>query len=279
MVQSEAADAFIQAAAARDSLALAKDLTALSRDLVTAAARRFEEGRTPEVQVLRSNIELERSLLSEKAWTAQLDASLKRLAAALGAPEVQSVSGEAKLDSPIALWQKPELLALKAQIDAAEAETRLARSSTRPQAALSLHRSPWEEDSRFGLRLQATWNLHDGGRAKSERRTAEAKKASLEAALKDALKQAEAEDASLAIEVASGQAEVRTLEEIAKELRQLEEKTKRGFSEGVGTMVEVLEAIKALREVELELISAKKKVSLLQAARLRSSGTLLEGMK
>ena len=279
VVQTETITAFIEAAAARDSLTLAKDLTALSRDLVAAATRRFEEGRTPEVQVSRSKIELERSLLTEKSWTAQHEASLKRLAAALGGPEVQAVTGEAVLEAPLSLTQKPELLALRAKIDAAEAEARVARSSNQPQTALSLHRSPWEEDSRFGLRLQVTWNLHDGGRAKSERQAAEAKKASFEASYKDALRLAEAEDASLAIEVASGHSEVKTLQGLVNDLRSLEEKTKRGFSEGVGTMVEVLEAIRALREVELELIAAKKKVSLLQAARLRSGGILLEGMK
>lgn len=278
-IQSEAAVGFIEATAARDSLAVAKELSSLSQELLKAAARRFEEGRVPEVQAARAKIELERSLLNESAWSARYAASLKRLSSALGVKEVSGVEGEASLPSGSDLSRRPDLLILKAKAQSADAEVSLAKSSLMPTGAVSLHRAPWEEDSRLGLRLQLSWNLLDGGRAKSERAAAQAKKAAFDAAYHDALAQAEAEASALDLEIEAGRKEVVTLEGLTDGLKELTQKTRRGFEEGVGTMVEVLESIRALREVEIELISARKNVSLLQAARLSASGSLLEAMK
>lgn len=278
-VQTETIRAYIEAWAAKEVLTTTADIRVINEDLLRAAQRRVQEGLAPEVQAIRAELELERARMSEASSKSALKRALKQLAAAIGVAGVEDVTATTSLKADASLEDRPDLLLLKAQISAARAEESAARKLSRPEAALSLHRSPWAEDSRLGLRLQFTWNLLDGGKARAESKAAEQERLSLERAWQDKAKLAEAEASLLEEEIRASQESHLILETLAQDLRTLTEKTKRGFEEGVGAMVEVLESLRSLREAEMELANSERKVMLLQVDLLQVKGALLEAMK
>lgn len=278
-VQDEAAKAFIQACAAKDAVKTAAEIRQISEELFKAAQRKVQEGRAPEVQAMRAKLEVERARQNEAAKESASILARKQLSAAIGSKELEDVIPEFSLGAEGEVEGRPDLLLIKSLAGAARAEESASRKAAHPEASLSVHRSPWGEDSRFGLRLQFTWSLLDQGKAKAEARAAEQERLALERAWQDKKKQAEAEIFLLEEEIRAARESLEMLRTLAQDHRLLSEKTRRGFEEGVGGMVEVLEAVRALREVELELQEADKKAKLLQIDLLSAKGALLEGMK
>lgn len=278
-VQTETIRAYIEAWAAKEVLTTTAEIRMIAEDLLRAAQRRVQEGLAPEVQAIRAKLELDKARMSEASSQSSLKRALKQLAAVIGAAGVEDVTATISLDAQGSVEDRPDLLLLKAQISAAKAEESAARKLSRPEAALSLHRSPWGEDSRLGLRLQLTWNLLDGGKARAEFKAAEQERLSLERVWHDRAKQAEAEAGLLEEEIRASRESHLILKTLAQDLRTLTEKTKRGFEEGVGAMVEVLESLRSLREAEMDLADSERKVMLLQVDLLQAKGALLEAMK
>lgn len=91
-----------------------------------------------------------------------------------------------------------------------------------------------------------------------------------------ALRQAEAELAAVDRQIAAGEARVAAYESIRSATIDLLQKTQSGFAQGYGTLLEVLEAGRALREIEQELAEARLALDLSVVAKYAASGTLIE---
>lgn len=281
-VQSDVMTAYFEASAATRLSKVAEDLLQVAEDLHKATVRRFEEGKIPEVQLTRATIELDRAKQTFALRDAQLRATLKKLAAASGSDElIASVEvGATVVDPDVNLDQHPEIMVLSAQARAAQAESLVAARSNLPELELVGLRTPWREaSSTYGLRLQLTWRAIDFGRSRFERGAATKQAESFQALLRDARKKAEVSIASIDIEIEASRKRLSSYEAIREAAKDLVAKSQRGFAEGFGTLLDVLEATRSLREIEQELAEAQLAVNLALASKYEASGNLIEVQK
>ncbi len=278
-IQSDVMGTYFEASAAARLSHVADDLLQVAEALQKATVRRFEEGKIPEVQLSRATIEFDRAKQTAALRASQLRAVLKKLGAATGSDvPITSVELDATVKNPeVDLALRPDILALSAQVTAAQAEKTLASRSNLPELELFGLRTPWRESSTsYGIRLQLTWRVLDFGRSRFEQGAAVKQADSLEALLADAKKRADAVIASIDIEIEAYRKRVESYEAIRESAKDLVAKSQRGFSEGFGTLLDVLEATRSLREIEQELVEAQLAVNLALASKYEAAGNLIE---
>lgn len=278
-VQTEVLTRFFEASSAEESARVAGEVTGLAEKVLAATTRRFEEGRVPEIQVLRAKMELDRARQQARLLSAQKASAFKLLAAAIGIDQAPASleSAELPLAAPADLDGRPDLRLAQLDADEVRAEAKAAKSALMPELDLYGLKSGWSStDARFGARIQLTWNLWDSGRSRSEAKALTLKEAALKAERADLLKQAKAEVESLNLEIKAAEDQLAAYRLLIDQARVLVEKSQKGFNEGVGTLLEVLESTRSLREVEQESIAVRLRLKLLKAAALLATGTLLE---
>lgn len=282
-LQVEVLETYFEAVAASELSQAADQLLSVAEALRLATRRRFEEGKVPEVQVTRSTIELDRAKQAASMRKANLKAALKRLAGAMGQPETQlEVNLSASLQRPTTfnLTERTDLLLLKNEVKAAEAEAGIASSSLRPDLEVRAMRSPWaDSEGIYGGRIQLTWSLFDHGKSRLESQAARKKAEAAKRNYEDAELKAKAELSAVETEIESAQSQVASYLEIANLARDLVSRSQLGYSEGVGTLIDVLEATRSLREIEQERAEAKLQLNKSWIQFYQTTGTLLEAVK
>ena len=231
----------------------------------------------------RATIELERARQATELSASDLKASLETLAGQLGTDASKIVIQlDAKIEPLVnpGVDRRPDLLILQSQIQIAEAEAGVARNSSRPDLNAMIVRSPFSSDpGYFGGRLQLSWAIGDNGRARNETAAAMQRSKAARKLLEDATQTAKAELKAAQIAVDARQNRIARYETILVSARDLVAKSQKGYSEGFGTQIDVLEATRALREVEQELVEARQQLSLAVIAQYRASGFLAEVLK
>lgn len=275
-VQADVLRTYFEAVAATRLRDVARDLQGVAESLHRATVRRFEEGKVPEIQVTRASLELERATQSALLRQAQLEAALKRLGAAFG-NEAAGIDPATSLADPTGdIDNRPDILALAARQKVAQAEANFAARGSLPELELIGLRSPWRDDSTsFGARLQLTWSINPG-RHRDEQASARKAGQALQQATLDARQRAEAELASVDIEIAAARRQVRSFESVRATAADLVAKSQVGYTNGFGTLLDVLEATRAQREIEQELAEAQLALNLALAHKHTVVGTLLE---
>jgi cobalt-zinc-cadmium efflux system outer membrane protein len=282
-VQNEVLEAFSKSVAARQKRDVADGLLKIAEALFTATKRRFDEGKVAETQLTRASIEVERAKQFADAAEAERRAALTTLGGTLGIDEKEI---EVPIDSVFVRAQdssvdgRPEVMLAAAEVEVAEAEAGLAKVSNRPELNVQLLQSPWNAESGFFAgRIQLTWAISDNGRAKNERVAARLRAESARKRLEDATARAKAEARAAELLLAAQERRVQSYQAILTSARDLVEKSRRGYSEGFGTQMEVLEASRALREVEQELVEARLELAQTVIAQYRAYGVLKEELK
>ncbi len=279
-LQSDVLSAYVEAVAAQHRKQVAADLLKIAESLFAATKRRFEEGKVAEMQLTRASIELARAEQAASLWRAASEAALKRLSGELGVEETLAVEPDAALAPFSGTGERPEVLALSAEVEAAEAEAGVARLGNRPELDVQLRRSAWNEGSAiYGARVQLTWALWDHGRSDQESKAARKKAEAARKQLDDAKARAKAELAATNVDLEAGQKQLTSYESILASAKDLVEKSQRAYTEGFGTQVDVLEATRALREVEQEFVEARLRLSQTVIAQYRAAGFLSEVLK
>jgi len=283
LLQSEVLTAFATAVSANHQSEVAKELLVVSEGLLNATNRRFDEGKVAELQVTRATIEYERAKQTRELKDADYRAAITRLASLLGVPpDDLSVVPDASIE-PVenpSLMDRPDILEIKAEVAKATAEAGLARTASRPEFSLQVVRSPWANDRGYFVgRAQLSWNLWDHGRIRHEVKAASLRADAATKTLADATARAEQELAAVQIELRSRQARIESYEAILASAKDLVGKSQKGFSEGFGTQVDVLEATRALREVEQELVEARQQLALAVIKQYEAVGYLVEVLK
>lgn len=282
-LQNEVLTAYSQAVAAQHQKEVSDELLSLSEGFLKATKRRFDEGKVAETQVTRATIELERARQATELSASDLKASLETLAGQLGTDASKIVIQlDAKIEPLVnpGVDRRPDLLILQSQIQIAEAEAGVARNSSRPDLNAMIVRSPFSSDpGYFGGRLQLSWAIGDNGRARNETAAAMQRSKAARKLLEDATQTAKAELKAAQIAVDARQNRIARYETILVSARDLVAKSQKGYSEGFGTQIDVLEATRALREVEQELVEARQQLSLAVIAQYRASGFLAEVLK
>jgi len=280
-VQAEVVDAYLRAATAFQALRVAQDLRAVAEKLTNVSSRRFEEGKIPEVQLIRTKLEQERAAQTVAQRSAQYASAQKRLAGVAAAADSTPEPTAVDLKIPVSdISNRPDIQELEQQGKEAEALGNAARRANRPELELIALRSPWRESTtQIGARIQLTWKLVDFGRAHYETKSTEFGAKSIKESRRDATVKATAEVAALDIQIKSASERVASYEKLRAGAADLVDRSQRGFAEGFGSLLDVLEATRALRDIEQELVEARLDYNLSIAAKYAATGTLLELVK
>jgi outer membrane protein TolC len=282
-LQNDVLTAYAESVANQHQKEVAAELLKISEGLLIATQRRFDEGKVAETQVTRASIEFERAKQSAELTSADLNASLEKLSGLLGT-ETSSIAleADAKIEPLVnpAIDGRPDLLVLRSQVQIAEADAGVARTSNRPELSAQIVRSPWSNDpGYFAGRLQLSWALFDHGKARNETSAAKKRAEAARKLLEDATGRARAEVKAAQIALEARQSRIARYEAILVSARDLVAKSQKGYSEGFSTQIDVLESTRALREVEQELVEARQQLSLAVIAQYRASGFLAEVLK
>jgi len=175
---------------------------------------------------------------------------------------------------------RADLLKLRGKVRLAEAEVEEARVSGRPELTVQLLRSPWgPERASFAGRVQLSWALLDNGRSRHEVKAARREVDAVQEELKEARSRADLEVRLTREALEARQRAVDSAAGILTRTRELVAKAQRGYAEGFGTQVDVLEAVRALREVEHEFAEAQHARTREIIAQYRATGILLKGIR
>ena len=282
-LQADVIEQYSEVAAARalaDSAAKSQDIAQRLNDAIKVLV---DEGRLPGVQLTRVGIEVERIKLAAEQRRAEEEAAIQRLSGLLNQPSQNiAVLGFAdirvELIEPAALQrQRADLLLLAAEVRAAEAEAKVASLGNRPELEIQGRRTAWQEpEQRYGVRIQLAFPISDFGRSRAETAAARTLANAARKALDDATRIAQSELEAARIELTSATEQVGRYQTMLESARSLAEKSRIGFTERAITLIELLEATRALREIEEGYVEAQLRLARAQAAYLRASGRILE---
>lgn len=278
-VQAEVLSLYNDVVATEGKLAVAAELVNIAARLRDAAKRRVDAGEAPEVQLLRATIEWERASQVLELRQSEAAATLLRLKGAVG-PFTEGVSlvffsrsGESSLDLA---QTRPDVLAFAAELRVTEERIRQERLATRPEIELQVRRSPWMESAQVGLRLQVSVPILDYGRNRRNIEALRLTQKAIEKQREDALRQAEAEFKTLQVDRVAAAQQMERLERLIAKAQELLRISERGFETGALTLLESLEAARALRDIEESLIDARLRLARIDVALTTVQGHVLE---
>lgn len=284
-VQSDVVDRYAETVAAGQLVQTSQAQLELAQRLLDATRRRAEGGIIPPVQIRRVNIEVERARQTLSLRQANQVAARRRLAGALGVPTEQVAVADfatvpvAPIDIATVARQRADLLTLSAQFAIAQANVAVSQVQFRPDFELSARTNAYSYGSNrpSGLRATLSIPVFDFGRRRNDVKAGQAAAQAEQRALTDATARAQAELDAVSVELAAASAQRESFERLLADTRELVRISNVGYNEGATTLLEVLEASRALREVEESLVESRLRVAQAQAAYLRTTGTLLGG--
>lgn len=285
-VQGDVVDLYASAVASGKLVRTAAAQLELAQRLLDATAKRAEGGVVAPVQVKRVSLEVERARQTLSLRQASQTAARRRLAGALGAPTEGIVVEEfaivpvAPVEIAAIALQRADLLTLSAQFAIAQANVGVTQLQFRPDFEISARTSPYSYGSNGPAGLRATLSIpvFDFGRRRNDVKAGQAAAEAERKALDDATARAQAELDAVNVELAAANAQADGFERLLIDTRELVRVSDVGYREGATTLLEVLEATRALREVEESLIESRLRVAQAHAAYLRTTGTLLGGL-
>jgi outer membrane protein TolC len=282
-LQHEVLSAFIECVALTRQKSFTDQLAGIAESVLLVSRRRFGAGTAPEIQVTRASIEVERARQSAEFQGAQVAASRERLAGILGLETSTLVlpeEADIDLEGSLAVGPRPDILNLQAQGQVAGAKVRAARLSGRPELSLQVLRSPWSQDAGYFVgRVQLSWALFDHGRAGSEVKAARLEADSLRQELADRTARIESEVQAAEIARRAQKTRLDRFQLLLADARILVSKAQIAYAEGYGTLVDVLEAGRALRELESEAVEARRQLSMAIIDQYRATGSLAEVLR
>ena len=282
-LQTDVIGALAEAVSAIKLSAIGDSTFKNAEQLKAAVDRKFDEGRVAEVQQTRAGIEVMRARQNRDLRRTRKAAAMRRLSAELGTSvtEEQLTAFPQMAELPAGdVSQRPELLRIAADVSVAKAEIGLARTSARPELEIQGLRSPWHDaGAQFGARIQLSWAIFDFGKARYETKSAEKQMEAGGQSLEDARQKAEAELSATLAEFSGAKALVDSYRPILESARILLRKTQVGYDEGASTLIDVLEATRALREVEEGSVEAEQRLVEASIAVYRAAGVLAGGLK
>ncbi len=234
----------------------------LSQELSAATAKRVQSRALPEIQLLRAGLDVERQQQVLVDRTALVEAALVKLGQATG--QSLAVDGLQAYDLALPgeqgtpmIEHRPDLLLAVADRDTAHAEANQARLSLLPDVEIQARRAPWSTSEQYGLRIQFVLPLWDHGSARNRQAAAKIREAAAEATYQDRLKLANADVASSEILLIAAEKSVAAYTKLVQGARDLLQKTQRGFELGASTLIDVIDARRAVADA-LDLLAASK---------------------
>lgn len=283
-LQAEVVGAYLASVASSQRINLAKRFEDLALKLSDAVRGLVEGGRLPGVQAVRADIELEKQRVTTRQRTSDYTANLKRLVGVTGLSPLE-ISEEfpsfPATESSVKELEgrRVDLLSIKGEIREAQAEGEVAKTERMPQFEIQARKTPWQANSQsIGARFQFSFPI-DTGRTRYQESAAKKKAEAASKSYDDALRLALSETEAASIEIEGARGTVQGLESILAATDSLVERTQVGLKEGANTLIDVLDALRAKREIEESLIDARFSLAMAHARYLQAAGIILGEQK
>lgn len=282
-VQSEAVSAYVEAATSSELLRSAQAVQAVYERLYEATKARVDGGIEPGFHLTQVSLDLEQAKLATEQRQAEAEANLMRLSTIMALGSNAEISGDLPIievtdaDDARLIQQRADLQLLAADVQAAEAEVGIARLGNMPELEIQGRRTPWQErEDRYGLRVQLSIPLFDYGRTRSESKSAATKVEAARKALADATALALGDVKAAKSEAESAKRQVEKYAALVAKAKELVERLRPGLTEHATTLLEVLDATRVLRDLEMAYVESKARSARAQARYLKATGQLLE---
>lgn len=277
-VQTEVLSRFNEVVSAQGKLLIARELTDIAARFRAAAKRRVEAGQSPEVQLLRANIEFERASQVLELREVEAKAATSRLRGTIGSTEEPAAANffsQRAGAEPDLMQRHPRVLALSAELQAIDERIRQQRAANRPDIEFQVRRSPWMDRAEVGLRVQLSLPLTDYGRSRLNVEALRKSRRGIEQLRDEVIRSATAEFQTLLLERTAAERQVERLEALIREAKELLRINERGFETGAVTLLESLEAARSLRDIEEALLGARFRLATVDVALMMTEGLLL----
>jgi len=233
--------------------------------LLDAAKKQVELGNEPTAHAMKVEVELARArqqLARSRADAAQAAAALNTAmgrdpSTPLTLAETLTVPSLAFDDAALyrlAETSRPEIAREQAYHAVIRADIEAARAARRPDVTVQVRQEEWAGDGGVGVGISLP--LVDWGSAKAERRRAEAAARAQEKRVDSARIAIRQDVAAALIAVRDAEGQLRTLrEQVLRPAEQLAAMARLGYEEGALTYLEVLEARRTVRAVQVEYLA------------------------
>lgn len=281
-VQTEVLNAYALWASALRNRKFALDQLEIVRKVEIATNARVEAKALPELQNARAALEVRRA----EQVVVDREATLKTATVKLRQVVGQEIPGldesepeviaQGLIYPPKPERDRPELTALAFQRQSFESDMQQARLSLLPDFELQARRTPWSTDSeQYGLRIQLVFPLWDHGaaRKRADASGQQADATSLE--YSDTLKRIQAEVESAQIQLVASQRSLIAYTKLLEGARDLLRRTQRGFELGANTLLDVLDAKRALDDALEQSSIAIQNADQAVGAALAAQGQIL----
>jgi len=280
----QAANAFLMLQERRRTTALVDEQLTFARDVVTAANARYASGTAPQSDVLRAEVEvarleaLARALVSEvRGAEAMLNTTL-----ALDADQLVPPLAPLVLAEPVPAWagikaaltERPELVAVRAEIARADADVQVMRDMYRPMATVRTGPAYTMAEGRGWMAMIGVSLPIWRGKLRAGVAEAQAMRAMSEAELRAMTRMIEGDAAVAVHQVRAArdrQSAIRT--DVLPRARMAIEPAVAGYTSGQLPLVSVIEAVQALWMVQADLIAADTELGLAWARLGRAVGS------
>lgn len=277
-LQEEVLNAYADLQSAQALVQTGQALADVAQKVYDATKRRVDQGDIPPAQLLRSDLDLERSKQTIEVRKRALVAARIRFAGSLGISpdEVTEVEGgvPAVPASPD-IERRPDLQQIRSDVASARADARAGQLSGLPDIEVQFRRDLWSQPEQYGVRVQLVVPLWDWGAARNRTRAARDAEKSALATLADRRKIARSEVDAAQADYDAAQTSVASFERLSVEAKTLIDKEQRGFELGASTLLNVLDATRALREIQESLVDARQRLMQSSAKLLTATGTTL----
>ncbi len=264
----------------------AEDQLTLVKRMKEITDRRAELRAIPELQKSRADLEVEKQTQVLNDRKANAEAARVSLTQVVGS-DFKTFDDKSTIDLQpdwIATTQvelsRPELLVIHSDIASNRADSAQARSTQLPDLELQFRRSPWSSgQEQYGARLQFVIPLWDHGASRNRANASDLKAQAAQAQYSDLLKKANAEVKVADIQLESAKKSVVAYTKLVEFAREFVAKSERGFELGASTLIDVLDAKRALSDATDSLANALLARDLAVTAGLKARGQLLEEPK
>ena len=280
----QAANAFLMLQERRRTTGLVAEQLTFARDVVSAANARYASGTAPQSDVLRAEVEVARlealahALVSEvRGAEAMLNTTLALDAEQPVPPLVPLVLAEpvpAWAGIRAALTDRPELVAVRAEIARADADVQVMRDMYRPMATIRTGPAYTMADGRGWMAMVGVSLPIWRGKLRAGVAEAQAMRAMSEAELRAMTRMIEGDAAVAVYQVRAArdrQSAIRT--DVLPRARMAIEPAVAGYTSGQLPLVSVIEAVQALWLVQADLIAADTELGLAWARLGRAVGS------
>lgn len=257
--------AYWDAALTDQLVALDRSNVEFAQTLLEAANTQFELGNQPQVQALKAEVEVARArqeLLRSQANAEQARARLNTLLgrepeAALALGETPApVTADWAMPSLVemGLQQRPDVLQAQAAVETARGEAAMARAARKSDLSVVGRLTP---EGAGGIGLSLNFPQFDWGGLKAQVQRSEALVSAREQQLELARSNSRLEIANALTEVKSAQAQAGEYRErVLEQSGKLADLAMLGYREGASAFLDVLDARRTLRAVNVEYYSA-----------------------